>query len=98
MAVDRRADNLFDALRTEEEKVVTTISFPKSLLEQIDHYADTYGLTRTEAVISLLRAELAFVDDPNEQPMTKGDYQELQRQFTDGLASIRKAIQQRSAQ
>lgn len=97
MAVDRRTDNLFDALRTEEEKIVTTIRFPKSLLDQIDHYADAYGLTRTEAVISLLRAELAFVDDPDEQPVTKRDYIELKRQFTDGLASIRKAIQQRSA-
>ena len=57
-----------------EETVATSLRLPKSLLAQVDAYAEGRELSRTAAVTSLLRKALAPVGDPDQQPMTKADY------------------------
>lgn len=81
-----------------EETVATSLRLPKSLLAQVDAYAEGRELSRTAAVTSLLRKALAPVGDPDQQPMTKADYHALQSRIATGLAAVTKAVQEQPVQ
>lgn len=79
----------------DEEKVSVTCRLPKSLVARVDRYAGDRGVSRSAAVLSLLRVALGQV---GETPASKADVQALRALLADGLERVSQAVENQPIQ
>lgn len=78
-----------------EEKVSVTCRLPKSVVARIDRYADDRGVSRTSAMVSLLRVALGQV---GETPASKADVQALRALLAEGFERVSHAVETQPVQ
>lgn len=78
-----------------EEKVSVTCRLPKSIVARVDRYAEDRGVSRSAAVVSLLRVALGQV---GETPASKADVQALRALLADGFERVSHAVETQPVQ
>lgn len=72
-----------------EKTASVTVRLPVSVVARVDAYAERRGVTRTAAVLSLLRQALGSAD---EAPATAGDIKAVRLEVAAGMERIAKAV------
>lgn len=78
-----------------EEKTSVTCRLPKSLVARVDRYASDRGVSRSAAIVSLLRVALGQV---GETPASKADVQALRALLADGFERVSHAVENQPVQ
>lgn len=73
-----------------EKTASVTVRVPKGLLARVDAYAQGRDLTRTAAVVALLRIALGSADDA---PATAGDLKALRLELAAGMERVSQAVE-----
>lgn len=85
----------YEEVGMSEEKVSVTCRLPKSVVARVDRYAEGRGVSRSAAMLSLLRVALGQV---GETPASKADVQALRALLAEGFERVSHAVEMQPVQ